>query len=122
MSISKFFSFKKSKEENYGIPPQNQQDNIPPSFFTLRAVMEDGEQITLGQCSTHEFLLDSLLDNNIDVAYGCANGVCGKCRAKLIFGQVIEEERIGLTKEEIASQYILVCKSKPQSDVVIDYR
>jgi ring-1,2-phenylacetyl-CoA epoxidase subunit PaaE len=49
-------------------------------------------------------------------------GSCCTCKAKLLSGKVIMDDREGLTDEEIADGYVLTCQSHPvTSNVVVSY-
>ncbi|MBL4823534.1 MAG: YcbX family protein [Colwellia sp.] len=52
----------------------------------------------------------------------CRGGMCGRCRAKLISGEVSQLADDGLSAEEKKQGYILCCSSIAQSDLVIKHR
>ena len=52
----------------------------------------------------------------------CRGGMCGRCKAKLISGEVTQLADEGLSVEEKEQGYILCCSSIAQSDVVIKHR
>ena len=52
----------------------------------------------------------------------CRAGMCGRCKAKLVSGEVTQLANDGLTVEEKQQGYILCCSSIAQSDVVIKHR
>ncbi|PCI53766.1 MAG: oxidoreductase [Gammaproteobacteria bacterium] len=52
----------------------------------------------------------------------CRGGMCGRCKAKLISGEVTQLADEGLSAEEKQQGYILCCSSIAQSDVVIKHR
>lgn len=52
----------------------------------------------------------------------CRAGMCGRCKAKLISGEVTQIADDGLSEEEKQQGYILCCSSMAQSDVVIKHR
>ncbi len=64
-------------------------------------------------------LIDAALDADIDVPFSCMAGVCSSCRAKIVKGEVLMEERHSLTDEEIEEGYILVCQAKPTTPEVV---
>ncbi len=53
------------------------------------------------------------------IPYSCLAGICGRCKAKLISGEVIQLADEGLSAKEKQQGYILCCSSIAQSDVVI---
>lgn len=58
-------------------------------------------------------ILDAAKDADLDPPYACQMGVCTTCRAKLLEGEVVMDEREGLSDSEIKQGYILTCQSHP---------
>ena len=57
-----------------------------------------------------------------DVPYGCTNGMCGTCRAKVIEGRVEMHHCYALTNAEVEAGFVLTCQARPRTDrVVLDY-
>ena len=66
-------------------------------------------------------ILDSALNEDIDLPYSCQSGVCTACQGKLVSGKVEMEVTDGLSDEEIDEGYILCCQAQPISgDLEID--
>ena len=79
--------------------------------------------------SGHEYLLEgntSLLEAGLSAGfalnYGCSNGNCGKCKAKLISGKVKKTRPydFSFTEAEKAQNYILTCSHTALTDVVLE--
>ena len=69
-----------------------------------------------------EILLDSILNNNIDVPYSCQGGVCSSCIARIKKGKIEMKTNQILTDEEINEGLILTCQSIPKSNnIIIDF-
>jgi len=83
----------------------------------------DGLQGTVASpVHAQESILNAALRVRPDVPFACAGGVCGTCRAKLIFGTVQMAENYALEADEIAKGFVLTCQSHPTSDAVtVDY-
>jgi ring-1,2-phenylacetyl-CoA epoxidase subunit PaaE len=62
-----------------------------------------------------EFILETALDNDVDIPFSCQSGLCTTCRGKLISGKVRMEDPDGLSEDEIAQGYVLTCVSHPDS-------
>lgn len=71
-----------------------------------------------------ETILDASLKAGIVLAYGCKNGACGSCKAKVISGEVKmgPHNASTLTAEEEARKMSLLCCSFPLSDCTIAAR
>ncbi len=67
-------------------------------------------------------ILEAALDNDLDPPYACMIGSCCTCKAKLMSGNVIMDDREGLTDEEIRDGFVLTCQSHPTTpNVVVSY-
>ena len=79
--------------------------------------------------SGHEFFVegsDSILDaglgSGLALNYGCSNGKCGKCKAKVVSGEVtkIRNYDYVLTEKEKLQGYILTCSNTAVTDLVLE--
>ena len=81
------------------------------------------------QPSGHEFfvdgndtLLEAALRNGVSLNYGCSNGNCGECKARLVSGEVkkVHAHDYVLKQTEKDAGVILLCSYAPVNDVVIE--
>ena len=77
----------------------------------------DGDEFNFNM-SPSNYILDTALENDIDLPYSCQSGVCTACQGKLLKGTVSMDVSDGLSDEEIEEGYILCCQSHPTSDEV----
>ena len=69
-----------------------------------------------------ETILSAAQRANLDPPYACQIGACCTCRAKLVSGTAIMDEREALSDDEVADGYVLTCQAHPTSDgVLADY-
>ena len=69
-----------------------------------------------------EIILDSILNNNIDVPYSCQGGVCSSCIARIKKGKVEMKTNQILTDQEIKEGLVLTCQSIPKSkNIIVDF-
>ncbi len=70
-----------------------------------------------------ESILDAALRQGFDFSYGCQQGVCGTCAAKLIQGKITYPniDPIGLEDDEAENDFILLCGAVPESDIVLHH-
>jgi len=66
-------------------------------------------------------LLDQAELAGINIPYSCRGGKCGRCKTKLLAGDVNVLNDQGLFKEELEAGYILACSCIPLSNISIDY-
>jgi CDP-4-dehydro-6-deoxyglucose reductase len=85
-------------------------------------------QVTV-QPAGHEFfvegndtLLEAALRAGIPLDYGCSNGNCGECKARLVSGQVkkVHPHDFVLKEQDKANGAILLCSYAPVTDVVVE--
>ena len=78
--------------------------------------------------SGHEFfvegnnsILEAALSAGLAINYGCSNGNCGKCKAKVISGEVnkIRQHDFVISDAEKNQGYILACSNTAISDIVL---
>jgi ring-1,2-phenylacetyl-CoA epoxidase subunit PaaE len=67
-------------------------------------------------------VLDSALQNKLDVPYSCQGGVCSSCIARVKSGTATMASNQILTDEEVEEGLILTCQAHPTSaHLVVDY-
>jgi len=64
-------------------------------------------------------ILETALDQGIDLPYSCQSGLCTACRGRALSGQVKLDEEEGLSQSERAEGYVLTCVGHPMSDDVV---
>ena len=81
------------------------------------------------QPSGHEFfvegndtLLEAALRNGVSLNYGCSNGNCGDCKARVVSGEVtkVHAHDYVLKQAEKDAGVILLCSYAPVNDVVLE--
>ena len=71
------------------------------------------------EVSAGKTILETALDQNIDLPYSCQAGLCTACRGKCLSGKVHLDEREGLSDSELKQGYILTCVGHPITDDVV---
>ena len=69
-----------------------------------------------------ESVLDAALRQGVLLPYGCRNGACGACRARVLAGDVRfdgDGAHRGLTEREARAGWTLLCQAYPGSDLRI---
>ena len=64
-------------------------------------------------------ILETALDNGIDLPFSCQSGLCTACRGKALSGKVKLDEEEGLSQSEKAEGYVLTCVGHPLTDDVV---
>ena len=65
-------------------------------------------------------LLYSLLEQGVDLPYGCKYGGCISCAAKLTDGEVDQSTQVALNNRQINNGYVLLCVARPRTNVSLD--
>ncbi|MDA8351168.1 MAG: 2Fe-2S iron-sulfur cluster-binding protein [Pseudomonadota bacterium] len=72
------------------------------------------------RCRPEQTLLEAAETAGIPMPCSCRDGNCGKCRAKLLGGEVDMRPNGGLLPRHRALGYVLTCCSRPLTDVIIE--
>lgn len=70
----------------------------------------------------NETVLEAALRSGLSPGYGCGNGNCGLCKARIVSGEVrqIQSSNYPLSAAEKAQNYALLCACTAVSDVVVE--
>jgi glycine betaine monooxygenase B len=79
--------------------------------------VRSGRTIT---CGADENVLDAAWTAGLTPASSCTLGMCGTCKTTMLSGQVDMQHNGGIRPREIAQNKVLICCSKPLSDLRID--
>jgi len=71
-------------------------------------------------CGSQQFILEAATNAGVRLASSCTQGVCGTCKTRLVSGRVEMQHKGGIRQREIDQGMILLCCSKPMTDLVID--
>ena len=74
------------------------------------------------EAESGETVLEAALRAGRSPAFGCANGSCGECRARIIAGEVerVRFHDYALTDAEKRVGYALLCSVEPRGDLVVE--
>jgi ferredoxin len=86
--------------------------------YMVTLIDEANNATTSLQIGSNETILDSALDQGVELPASCYTGTCVTCACRLLEGEV-EQQEVSLKPEEIEAGFILTCKSYPRSDCVI---
>ncbi|SOV17385.1 ferredoxin, putative [Plasmodium sp. DRC-Itaito] len=87
-------------------------------FYNITLRTNDGEKKI--ECNEDEYILDASERQNVELPYSCRGGSCSTCAAKLVEGEVDNDDQSYLDEEQIKKKYILLCTCYPKSDCVIE--
>lgn len=106
-------------------------DAAPPELEAKERLLRIMSAHVQVRPSGHEFfvegndtLLEAALRAGLSVDYGCSGGGCGKCKAKVLSGEVqgIRHSDHALTAAEKAANVVLMCCNTAVTDLVIEAR
>lgn len=72
------------------------------------------------QCRPDQFILDAALEAGLNLPSSCGEGLCGTCKSTMTSGQIDMNHQGGIRPREIAQNKILICCSKPLTDLQIE--
>ncbi|WP_027795190.1 hybrid-cluster NAD(P)-dependent oxidoreductase [Paraburkholderia acidipaludis] len=72
------------------------------------------------RCTTSQSVLEAARAAGVRLPASCTQGMCGTCKVKLVSGQVQMQHNGGIRQREIDQGMVLLCCSKPLTDLVVD--
>jgi ring-1,2-phenylacetyl-CoA epoxidase subunit PaaE len=85
-------------------------------------VVYDDEEFEFNLNTKGDSILETAIEEGVDVPFSCKGAVCCTCKAKVVQGKAIMDANYALTDQELADGYILTCTAHPVSAVVkVDY-
>ncbi|KAA1008158.1 2Fe-2S iron-sulfur cluster binding domain-containing protein [Paraburkholderia panacisoli] len=72
------------------------------------------------ECASGQHVLDAAKKSGVRLPASCTQGMCGTCKVKLVSGEVAMKHAGGIRQREIDQGMVLLCCSKPLSDLVVD--
>lgn len=74
------------------------------------------------QAESYESILDAAIRAGVPINYGCSNGNCGTCKARIVSGttKAFRRHDFVIGEAEKIQGYALMCSTACESDVVID--
>jgi ring-1,2-phenylacetyl-CoA epoxidase subunit PaaE len=103
-----------------GVLDKPKKDDQPSAEKKTRdvTIRYDGQEHVIA-VPHNKTILETALDQGIDLPYSCQSGLCTACRGKALSGQVKLDEEEGLSKSERAEGYVLTCVGHPLTDDVV---
>ena len=101
---------KEKKQEVAATPTENKTREV-----TIRY---DGNEYKI-MVEPKRTILETALDQGIDLPFSCQSGLCTACRGKALSGTVKLDEEEGLSQAERAEGYVLTCVGHPMTDDVV---
>ena len=92
--------------------------DLPKSSSFIVRLERPGGTLTF-RADEDEYLLYSMVDAGIETPYVCEQGWCLACAARLASGEVDRQDALTLYPEDIAAGFVLLCSTKPRSDLVL---
>ncbi len=92
-----------------------EQENAPASFH-----VEFTKSRRTVECGAETFVLDAARAAGLRLPSSCTKGMCGTCKCRMISGKVDMKHQGGIRQREIDAGMILICCSRPLTDLVIE--
>jgi ferredoxin-NADP reductase len=71
-------------------------------------------------CPEDRFVLEAAKAAGLRLPSSCTKGMCGTCKSRLLSGAVAMSPAGGIRQREIDQGWVLICCSKPTSDLIIE--
>jgi ferredoxin len=89
------------------------------TVFDVTLRRPDGSEDTI-HVHADEHVLDAALEAGLDLPYRCLQGWCLSCAARLIRGEMNQEDSRRYYREDREAGFVLPCTGRPESDLVLE--
>lgn len=110
------FDMARFKQESFGGAPRTAPATGAPTAPAAVVFAKSGLERA---CGSSDFILDVALEAGVDAKFSCRSGQCGTCKALLVEGAVEHDCADGLTEQDAADGFILLCQAHPKGRVVV---
>ncbi len=115
-------SFEDRREGAMGFAPTVLPEDVaalaPPVDVTYKVSFAKSRRDI--ECGSGQNVLDAAKKAGVRVPASCTQGMCGTCKVKLVSGEVEMKHAGGIRQREIDQGMVLLCCSKPKSDLIVD--
>jgi ferredoxin-NADP reductase len=87
---------------------------------TLNYKVEFAKSRKTVECGADSFVLNAARGAGLRLPSSCTKGLCGTCKSRLVSGKVEMRHQGGIRQREIDQGMVLLCCSKPLTDLVVD--
>ena len=108
-------TFSEMRENAIGFDPAPEPAPVETSFKVSFA--KSNREI---ECGSAQHVLDAAKKSGVRLPASCTQGMCGTCKVKLLSGEVDMKHNGGIRQREIDQGMVLLCCSKPLTDLVVD--
>ncbi|WP_404987775.1 FAD-binding oxidoreductase [Caballeronia sp. LZ043] len=118
--------FVEAREQAVGFAPAPVEPVAEPVAEPIAAPVDTRYKVSFAksrrdiECGSNEHVLDAAKKAGVRLPSSCTQGMCGTCKVKLVSGEVSMKHAGGIRQREIDQGMVLLCCSKPLSDLVVD--
>lgn len=110
-------SFVEAREQALGFSPEVAPATVETETRFKVSFAKSHREI---ECGSGQHVLDAAKKAGVRLPASCTQGMCGTCKVKLVSGEVAMKHAGGIRQREIDQGMVLLCCSKPLTDLVVD--
>ncbi|RAS23489.1 ferredoxin-NADP reductase [Paraburkholderia bryophila] len=109
--------FAEAREQALGFAPESAPTTVETQTRFKVSFAKSNREI---ECGSGQHVLDAAKKAGVRLPASCTQGMCGTCKVKLVSGEVSMKHAGGIRQREIDQGMVLLCCSKPLTDLVVD--
>jgi glycine betaine catabolism B len=110
-------SFVEAREQSVAFAPESEPVSMDTETKFKVSFARSNREI---ECGSDQRVLEAAKKAGVRLPASCTQGMCGTCKVKLVSGEVAMKHAGGIRQREIDQGMVLLCCSKPLTDLVID--
>lgn len=89
-------------------------------FHTVKIHHRQTDRYYTVRVSDDRYILHSAENQGVDLPFSCRNGACTTCAVRVLSGELVQPEAMGLSPHLQQQGYALLCVSYARSDLEVE--
>jgi ferredoxin len=99
-------------------PEKITMDPVPT--YNVRIHYRQSDRIHEVQVPANQYILQTAEAQGVELPFACRNGACTTCAVRVLQGDLVQPEAMGLSPHLQSQGYALLCVSYPRADLVVE--
>jgi ferredoxin len=110
------------RADRYKADPNYPEPNypVPVPTYKVQINYRQKQRTFTVEVPANQYILQTAEKQGVDLPFACRNGACTTCAVRVLQGDLIQPEAMGLSPSLQSQGYALLCVSYPRADLVVE--